>query len=135
MAVPNRDNIVAKRVLCQWRQRRQVISPGKIMYAIISDGGRQYRVEEGQELDIDFRDSTKKGDEIAFESVLALSTGEDVQVGAPTLEGAKVTAEVVGIQQGPKLVIQKFRRRKNSRRRTGHRQMYTKVRINKIAAG
>ena len=105
------------------------------MYAIISDGGRQYRVEEGQELDIDYRNATKKGDEISFESVLAVSTGEDMQVGAPTIDGASVTAEVVGIAQGPKLIVQKFRRRKNSRQRTGHRQMYTKVRISKIAAG
>lgn len=105
------------------------------MYAIISDGGRQYRVEVGQELDIDFRGETKKGDEIAFDSVLAVSTGEDVQIGAPTVEGATVTADVVGVEQGPKLVVQKFRRRKNSRRRTGHRQMYTRVKINKINAG
>lgn len=103
------------------------------MYAIISDGGRQYRVEEGQELDIDYRDASKKGDEIAFDSVLAVSSGDDVKLGAPTVDGASVTAEVVGIEQGPKLVIQKLRRRKNSRRRTGHRQMYTRVRISKIS--
>ena len=105
------------------------------MYAIISDGGRQYRVEEGQELDIDFRDSRKKGDAIAFDRVLAVSSGADIQLGAPTVDGASVAAEVVGVQQGPKLVVQKFRRRKNSRRRTGHRQMYTKVLICKITAG
>ena len=105
------------------------------MYAIIADGGRQYRVEEGQELDIDYRATTKKGDEIAFDSVLAVSTGENVQLGAPTVDGASVTAEVVGIEQGPKLTVQKFRRRKNSRRKTGHRQMYTRVRISKINGG
>ncbi len=104
------------------------------MYAIISDGGRQYRVEEGQELDIDYREAAA-GDEISFDSVLAVSAGEDVQIGAPTVSGASVTAQVVGIQQGPKLVVQKFRRRKNSRNKTGHRQLYTKVRISKIAAG
>lgn len=102
------------------------------MYAIISDGGRQYRVEEGQELDIDYRD-VGKGDEITFDNVLAVSTGESVEIGSPTVNGASVSAEVLGVQQGPKLIIQKLRRRKNSRRRTGHRQFYTKVRISKIA--
>ncbi|MBI3461924.1 MAG: 50S ribosomal protein L21 [Planctomycetes bacterium] len=56
-------------------------------------------------------------------------------LGKPTLAGASVTAEVVGVTQGPKLVVQKLRRRKTLRRRTGHRQMFTKVRINKIAVG
>ena len=104
------------------------------MYAIIADGGRQYRVEEGQELDIDYRSAAKKDEEIVFDSVLAVSTGEDMQLGAPTVNGASVTAAVVSVAQGPKLTVQKFRRRKNSRRRTGHRQMYTRVRISKINA-
>lgn len=103
------------------------------MYAIIADGGRQYRVVEGQELDIDFREATT-GDEIEFGRVLAISTAEGVQLGQPTLTGAKVTAQVLGIEQGEKLSIQKFRRRKNYRRRTGHRQLYTRVRINRISA-
>jgi large subunit ribosomal protein L21 len=102
------------------------------MYAIIVDGGRQYKVEEGQELDVDYRD-LPKGEELTFDRVLALSGDDGVQLGQPTLEGASVTAEVLGPVNGPKLTVQKLRRRKNSRRRTGHRQLYTKVRINKIA--
>ncbi|MEQ8791348.1 MAG: 50S ribosomal protein L21 [Pirellulaceae bacterium] len=102
------------------------------MYAIIVDGGRQYKVEEGQELDVDYRD-LPKGEELKFERVLALSGDAGVQLGQPTLEGASVTAEVLGPANGPKLVVQKHRKRKNSRRRTGHRQLYTKVRISKIA--
>ena len=106
------------------------------MYAIIRHDGRQYKVEEGQELAIDYHQSSA-GDEVSFGEVLCVSSageeGGGVQLGKPTLAGASVTAEVIGIEQGPKLVIQKFRRRKNSRRRTGHRQMYTKVRINKIS--
>ena len=108
------------------------------MYAIIRHDGRQYKVEEGQELSIDFRESSA-GDEVSFDEVLCISSpaeegseGGEVKLGKPTLDGASVKAEVLGIQQGPKLVVQKFRRRKNSRRRTGHRQMYTKVRISKI---
>ena len=80
------------------------------MYAIIVDGGRQYRVEEGQQLDVDYREMAK-GAELQFESV---------------------TAEVVGVTLGEKLTVQKLRRRNDSRKRTGHRQMYTTVRINKI---
>lgn len=102
------------------------------MYAIIADGGRQYRVEEGQELEVDYREATT-GQEIEFCRVLAVSTQGGLQLGQPTLEGVKVMAQVLGITQGDKIYVQKFRRRKNYRRRTGHRQMYTRVRINKIA--
>ena len=103
------------------------------MYAIIADGGRQFKVEEGQQLDVDYREASA-GDEITFERVLAVSGDAGVQLGKPTLDGVSVTAEVVGVERGEKLVVQKFRRRKNSKRRTGHRQLYTRVRINKINA-
>jgi len=102
------------------------------MYAIIADGGRQYRVVEGQELDIDYR-KVATGEQIEFGQVLAVSSDSGVQLGQPTLAGAKVTAQVLGVEQGDKLSIQKFRRRKNYRRRTGHRQLLTRVRIDKIA--
>src|SRR5262245_15106267 len=101
------------------------------MYAIISDGGRQYRVEEGQEVVIDYRD-IEQGSEIQFDRVLAIADDSGIHIGKPVVDGALVTAEVVGAIQGEKLYIQKFRRRKNSRRRTGHRQIHTTVRINKI---
>ena len=104
------------------------------MYAIIADGGRQYKVEEGQELTIDFRD-TPAGDKFTFDRVLAVSDGAgDLKLGAPTVEGASVQAEVLGAEKGKKLVVQKIRRRKNSRRKTGHRSIYTKVKIGKISA-
>jgi large subunit ribosomal protein L21 len=101
------------------------------MYAIIQDGGRQLKVEEGQQLDIDFRD-LPAGEEIKFELVLAVRDDSGLKIGRPTLAGAMVTATVDAVAQGPKLVIQKFRRRKNYRRRTGHRQLYTRVTIGKI---
>ena len=103
------------------------------MYAIIQAGGRQYRVEEGQEFDVDYRD-VSKGEKITFDKVLAVSGDAGVTIGKPEVSGASVTGEVVGVKMGPKLVIQKFRRRKNSRRKTGHRQMYTTVRIDSIKA-
>jgi large subunit ribosomal protein L21 len=104
------------------------------MYAIISEGGRQFRVEEGQQLDIDYRD-VPVGDEVRFERVLAYQDDSQLSVGQPVLEGAQVTAEVLSVVQGPKLVVQKARRRKTYRRKTGHRQLYTRVKINKIQVG
>jgi large subunit ribosomal protein L21 len=101
------------------------------MYAIIKDGGRQYKVEEGQELDIDYRD-VSKGDELKFDHVLMVTGDSGPKLGTPMVEGASVSSEVLGVNLGEKLVVQKLRRRKNSRRKTGHRQMYTRVRINKI---
>ena len=104
------------------------------MYAIIEDGGRQYKVEEGQELNVDYRE-VSAGDEITFAKVLACRDDDGLKVGRPTLQSVTVSAEVVAIGQGPKLVVQKIRRRKNSRRKTGHRQLYTRVKINKINVG
>jgi large subunit ribosomal protein L21 len=104
------------------------------MYAIISEGGRQFKVEEGQELDIDYRDLSA-GDQVKFDRVLAYQNDETLRVGQPVIEGASVTGEVLSIAQGPKLVVQKARRRKTYRRKTGHRQLYTRVRISKIDVG
>jgi large subunit ribosomal protein L21 len=104
------------------------------MYAIIVEGGRQIKVEEGQEIDVDFRDGSA-GDQVTFDQVLAVRNDSGLQVGQPMLSAATVTAEVLSVTQGPKLVVQKFRRRKNSRRKTGHRQLYTRVKIQKINVG
>ncbi len=103
------------------------------MYAIIATDGKQYRVEEGQELEIDFCQAESQGTKITFDRVLALSAGDGLKLGKPTIDGASVTAEVVGSQFGDKLVVQKLRRRKNSRRKTGHRQVFTTVRIESIS--
>jgi large subunit ribosomal protein L21 len=102
------------------------------MYAIITDGSRQYKVEEGQELVVDYRD-TKAGEKIKFEKVLAVGGEGDAKLGSPLVKGASVTAEVLGPEQGTKHVIQKLRRRKNTRRKTGFRAMRTRVKIAKIS--
>jgi large subunit ribosomal protein L21 len=104
---------------------------GHVMYAIIEDGGRQFRVQEGQELEIDFRELTT-GAEVKFDRVLAFRDDSGLKVGQPVLPSASVTAEVISVAQGPKLVVQKMRRRKNFRRKTGHRQINTLVKITKI---
>ena len=102
------------------------------MYAVISDSGRQFTVKEGDVLTVDYRDA-EKGSKLDFSRVLAVSGDAGLTIGTPTVEGASVSAEVLGPEMGKKLVVQKLRRRKNSRRKTGHRQIYTRVRIDKIS--
>ncbi|MEQ8849203.1 50S ribosomal protein L21 [Botrimarina sp.] len=104
------------------------------MYAIIVDGGRQYKVEEGQELALDYREDAKPGDKLSLDRVLAVGAGADLKFGTPTLSGASVTAEVLGTGQGKKIEVVKMRRRKNSRRHTGHRKMFTRVKIDGITS-
>lgn len=103
------------------------------MYAIISDSGRQFTVKEGDVLTVDYRD-VEKGSTIEFDKVLAVSGDAGLTVGTPNVSGASVSAEVLGTKLGKKLVVQKIRRRKNSRRKTGHRQMHLEVKIGKITA-
>ena len=104
------------------------------MYAIISEDGHQIKVEEGQELDIDYRDLAA-GEQVTFDACWQSATKTGCSVGQPVIESASVTAEILSSVQGPKVVVQKARRRKNYRRRTGHRQLYTRVKINKINVG
>jgi large subunit ribosomal protein L21 len=102
------------------------------MYAIISDSGRQIKVEQGQELLVDYRDIAA-GEKITFDRVMAVSDGAgDLKLGAPLVSGASVVAEVIGPEKGPKLTVQKMRRRKNFRKKTGHRSVCTKIRISSI---
>lgn len=103
------------------------------MYAIIKDGGRQLKVEVDNRLRIDYREALNPGDTLEFTDVLAVSKGDnEVVLGKPTVSGAKVVAEILGDFKGEKLTIAKFRRRKNSKRKTGHRQIYTVVKIKEI---
>ncbi|NCX97498.1 MAG: 50S ribosomal protein L21 [Planctomycetia bacterium] len=102
-------------------------------YAVVVDGGRQYRVMEGMELEIDFR-HLPAGGEVVFDDVLAVSKAGKLTLGKPKVKGAKVKAEVLGLVQGEKIYVQKFKRRKNYRRRTGHRAVSTKIRVSSITA-
>jgi len=101
------------------------------MYAVFEDGSRQYRVSEGAEVVVDYREA-EKGAEIRFDRVLLVASGTDVRIGQPVVAGAAVVAEVVD-HPSKKTRIQKFRRRKNYRRVTGHRQPYTRVRVKTIS--
>jgi large subunit ribosomal protein L21 len=103
------------------------------MYAVIKSGGKQYRVREGQTLKLEKLEMAT-GDSLDFDQVLMVADGDDVKVGAPLLNGAKVSAEIVSHGRGEKVRIIKFRRRKHSMRRQGHRQWYTEVKITGISA-
>jgi len=103
------------------------------MFAIIAESGRQFRIQEGDTFLIDYREGAEAGAAIQFEQVLLANGGGPSQIGAPASSGAIVEATVVRPKvNGPKLEIGKFRRRKNSRRHTGHRQHYTSVRVTAI---
>ncbi len=104
------------------------------MYAIIVDGGRQYKVQPGQRVDIDLRGNVNAGDTLEFAQVLAIGGDEGLKLGSPSIAGAKVTAKVIGVEKGDKIHIQKFQRRKQYHRRIGHRQKYTRVEISEIAS-
>jgi large subunit ribosomal protein L21 len=105
------------------------------MYAVIQTGGKQYRVEPGKTVVVEKLDGDK-GTQVVFDQVLLVSSGDggSVSIGQPVVAGAKVTGEIVEQGRGEKLVVFKFRRRKNYVRKNGHRQDYTAVKIAAINA-
>jgi len=103
------------------------------MYAIIEENGRQYTVRKGDLIQLDLKDATEK-ESLVFDRVLMLRDDAETRVGTPTLSGAKVTATVIGEVKGDKIVVRKFKRRKKYRRKQGHRQRYTQIRIESIEA-
>ncbi|BCL68575.1 50S ribosomal subunit protein L21 [Vibrio nigripulchritudo MADA3029] len=103
------------------------------MYAVFQSGGKQHRVSEGQTLRLEKLD-VETGATVEFDKVLLVANGEEITVGAPLVEGGKVTAEVVQHGRGDKVKVVKFRRRKHSRKQQGHRQWFTEVKITGINA-
>ena len=102
-----------------------------LMYAIIKTGGKQYRVQEGDSIFVE-KLAADVDSEVVFDQVLAVVNDGDVKVGAPVVEGAKVTAKVLEQGKQKKIRIFKYKAKSNYRRRMGHRQPYTKVTIEKI---
>jgi large subunit ribosomal protein L21 len=103
------------------------------MYAIIEDGSHQFRVREGDRIRVDRRDG-KAGDELVFSKVLLITEQNgNPTIGTPAVDGARVVGRIVNQFRAKKIIIQKFRRRKNVRRRNGHRQPYTMVQITSVA--
>ncbi len=103
------------------------------MYAIIVTGGKQYKVSEGDTLFVE-KIEAEEGASVTFDQVLLAGEGEDVKVGAPTVEGATVEAKVLKNGKAKKIYVFKMKRKKNERKKKGHRQPFTKVEITKINA-
>ncbi len=101
------------------------------MYAVIQTGGKQYKVQPGQTILVE-KLAGEPGDEVEFDQVLLLSDDQAVAVGRPLVTGAVVNAQIVGHERGEKLIVYKFRHRKNYRRKNGHRQDLTAVKINAV---
>jgi large subunit ribosomal protein L21 len=105
------------------------------MYAVIATGGKQYRVQPGETIKIEKLEGAVDKGTVTFDEVLLVADGTDVKVGTPTVAGVKVTGEVMVAEgKGEKLLIYKYRRRKGYRRKNGHRQLFTAVKITGITA-
>ena len=103
------------------------------MYAVIVSGGKQYRVQEGETLKLE-KLQAEAGSNVEFDRVLLVGNGDDIKIGEPVVDGAKVTAEVVQHGRAKKVEIIKFKRRKHHMKRQGHRQWFTEVKITGISA-
>jgi large subunit ribosomal protein L21 len=103
------------------------------MYAVLSSGGKQYRVEPGSTLTLE-KLTQEAGASVTFDRVLLIADGDDVTVGTPTVSGATISGTILGEELGPKIVVFKFKQKAKYRRRTGHRQHLTRVRIDEISA-
>lgn len=101
------------------------------MYAIIDTGGKQYRVREGDEIRVERLQAASEA-EVAFDRVLAVGEGADLVTGSPTVPGARVIARVLGDGRGRKILVFKYKPKVNYRKRQGHRQSFTRVRIERI---
>lgn len=104
------------------------------MYAVIKTGGKQYRVKEGEYLNVE-KLETEIGKKITFDEILMVGDGDNVQIGTPVVDNATVEATITHHGKAKKVIIIKFRRRKHSMKRQGHRQLFTTIEINKIKAG
>ena len=101
------------------------------MYAVIQTGGKQYRVQQGDVIFVEKIDS-QADEAVTFDQVLLVGDGEATKIGAPTVAGAKVEGKVLAQVKGKKIVVYKYKAKKNERKKQGHRQPYTKVQIEKI---
>ena len=102
------------------------------MYAIVEISGKQYKVQEGDIVFVDRLENLEEGKTVTFDKVLLVSDGEKVTIGENTVKGAKVEASVVGHGKSKKVLVYKYKAKKNERKMRGHRQPYTKIQIEKI---
>ena len=122
-----------KRNVCLNTGESEVEEVYEVMYAIIKTGGKQYKVKEEEIVEIEKLECAE-GDSVEFEEVKAISDDNGFQIGQPNIEGAKVKAKVIEHGKGDKIIVFKYKPKNNYRKKTGHRQPYTKVIIEKIEA-
>ncbi len=103
-------------------------------YAIFQAGGHQFRAEEGESVRLPYMEGDA-GANVSFDEVLLTADGDKIKTGQPVVKGAKISGEIVCQGRGEKIIVFKFKRRKNYRRKTGHRQQYTEVKITKLKLG
>ena len=103
------------------------------MYAVIKTGGKQYRIQQGDDIFVE-KINSQADEAVTFEEVLLVNDGEQTKVGAPTVAGAKVEGKVLAQVKAKKVVVYKYKAKKNERKKQGHRQPYTKVEITAINA-
>ncbi len=103
-------------------------------YVIVESGSKQYAVKQGDIIDIELV-SGERGESVVLDQVLFLKQGETVLVGSPVLTGVKVQGEIVGQVRGPKVISYKYKKRHNYRRKVGHRQDYTRIKITGVQHG
>lgn len=101
-------------------------------YAIVESGGKQFTAVEGKDIVVDLM-SIESGQDVTIESVLLIVDGDNVSVGTPLVKGARINATVLGHEKGPKIVVFRYRPKKRYRVKTGHRQQYTRLKINSIS--
>ncbi len=101
------------------------------MYAVVESGGKQYKVAVGQTVDVELL-AAAEGDTVQFDRVLVIADDDHIRVGRPTVDGARVSATVLGHGRGPKVIAFKYRPKKRYRRKLGHRQGYTRLHIDEI---
>ncbi len=105
------------------------------MYAIVEIKGKQYKVREQETLYVPFVNTAQADDTLTFDRVLLFANGDDISVGAPTVDGAQITAKVLGHVKGDKVLVFKKRRRKRYKVKRGHRQQYTQIQIEALSPG
>lgn len=113
------------------RRGRLLCKGGFIVYAVVKSGARQYRASVGDTIVVE-RLPVKAGEQLELDEVLLVADGERIEIGRPTVDGAKMLATVVAEEKGPKIRIFKYHPRKRYRRRAGHRQRYTRLRVDEI---
>ena len=100
-------------------------------YAIVEDGGKQYKAVIGESIEVD-RYPLEIGEEIDMDRILLIADGENIKVGTPTVQGAKIQGTVVAQVKGPKVIVFRYKAKERIRSKTGHRQKYTRIRIDEI---